>query len=59
MILKKKFPLSNTNPVHMYIGVTTGFDVSSKDNVGKGPPFDDMSDTEYYGMTRFDTQRHV
>ena len=35
----------------MHNVVATGFDVSSKDNVGKGP-FGDVSDTDCYGLIR-------
>lgn len=39
----------------MHNGVTTGFDVSTKGNVGKGS-FGDMSDMDSYGTTRFNTE---
>ena len=35
----------------MHSGVTTGFDVSTKDKVGK-EPFVDMSDTDCYCLLR-------
>ena len=35
----------------MHKVVATGFDVSTKDNVGKGP-FGDVSDTDCYGLIR-------
>ena len=41
--------------------VATGFDVSTNDNVGKGP-FGDVSDTDCYDLirkSRFNTERHV
>ena len=39
----------------MHSGVATGFDVSTKDKVGK-EPFGDMSDTDCYGL-RSNTER--
>ena len=37
--------------IRMYSGVTTGFDLSTKDKVGK-EPFGDMSDTDCYVLIR-------
>ena len=39
----------NRSLIRMHGGVATGFDVSTKDKVGK-EPFVDMSDTECYGL---------
>ena len=37
--------------IRMHSGVATGFDVSTKDKVGK-EPFGDRSDTDCYGLIR-------
>ena len=37
--------------IRMHSGMATGFDVSTKDKVGK-EPFGDMSDTDCYGLIR-------
>ena len=40
---------SDTDVQRIIIG--TGFDITTKDNVGKGP-FGDVSDTDCYGLIR-------
>jgi len=44
-----------SSPIRMHNGVTTSFDVSTKDSVGKGQ-VGDMSDTDCYCTTRFNTE---
>ena len=39
------------SPIQMHNGVATGFDVSNMDKEGR-ESFDDMSDTDCYGLIR-------